>query len=222
MIRGTRQKQARRFPRPRKASTVRRPARTSHRENSRSGALTAKTRTVGRPAFQTPPKPEDLERQAALKVFDNAIRHFQKKDYERAIPLFQKLANSPVREIADRARIHLRFFESKQRQETPPKTAEAYYARGVAALNSRDFDQALQYLTKSDKLNPNQEYIHYALAAAYGLRGDADHAFSHLKTAIELRPQNRTQARHDEDFQVLAGDPRFSQLLGADAQPSRN
>ncbi|HZT69639.1 MAG TPA: tetratricopeptide repeat protein [Terriglobia bacterium] len=184
--------------------------------------MAVKTRSIGKSVPEPLPKPEDIERQAALKVFENAIRHFQKKDYERAIPLFQKLTSSPIREIADRARIHLRFFESRQRQESRPKSAEAYYALGVAALNSRDFDQALQYLAKSDKLNPNQEYVHYALAAAYGLRGDVDNAFSHLKTAIELRPQNRVQARQDEDFQVLAGDPRFSQLLGADAQPSRN
>jgi tetratricopeptide (TPR) repeat protein len=158
----------------------------------------------------------DIERETVLKNFEAAIRHFQKRDYEKARTLFETVAAGPVREIADRARVHLRFCESKRQHESRPRTAEGCYARGVAALNTRDFDQALQYLNKSDKMIPNQEYVHYALAAAYGLQGDPDHAFVHLETAIRLRPQNRVQARHDEDFQALAEDPRFARLLGPD------
>ncbi|MEJ2008399.1 MAG: tetratricopeptide repeat protein [Acidobacteriota bacterium] len=120
--------------------------------------------------------------------------------------------------MADRARVHLRYCERMRRQERPPKTAEDYYARGVAALNSRDLGLAIQYLSKSDKIKPSQEYVHYSLAAAYGLQGDPDNALSHLETAIKLRPQNRLQARLDEDFQTLAADPRFIRLLGPDGR----
>lgn len=146
------------------------------------------------------------------------MRYFQKKDYDRAVPLFEKVAAGPIFEIADRARVHLRFCESRRRQETRPKTAEGYYARGVAALNSRDFDRALQYLTKSDEMIPDQEYVLYSLAATCSLRGDSDDAIRHLERAIKLRPQNRFQARRDEDFEALAGDPRFTRLVGTDIQ----
>jgi tetratricopeptide (TPR) repeat protein len=155
----------------------------------------------------------DIERETILKSFEAAVRLFQKRDYGKALPLFEKVARGPIREFADRARVHLRFCKSKQKHESRPKTAEGCYARGVAALNSGDFDQAVQYLSKSDKMIPDQEYVHYALAAAYGRQGDQDHALSHLETAIRLRPQNRIQARQDEDFQDLAGDPRFARLL---------
>lgn len=154
---------------------------------------------------------------AVLKSFEAAVRYFRKKDYQKAAPLFQKVAAGPVREIADRARVHLSLCEQRQHQVKPPKTAEGYYARGVAALNSCDFDLAIQYLSKSDKMVPNQEYVHYALAAAYGLRGDSKPALDHLEIAIKLRPQNRVQARLDDDFQALAEDPRFIQLLAVDA-----
>ena len=162
-------------------------------------------------------KAQEAERDSVLKSFGIAIRYFRKRDYQRASELFEKVATGPVREIADRARVHLRFCERQRHQETRPKTAEGCYARGVAALNSRDFDQALEYLSKSDKMIPGQEYVHYALAAVYGLRGDPENAFNHLAEAIRLRPQNRVQARHDEDFQALAEDPRFARLLGAGA-----
>ena len=165
-------------------------------------------------------KPRDIQRETALKNFGTAIRFFHRRDYDRAAALFEKVAASPIREMADRARVHLRFCERKRQHERRPKTAEGFYARGVAALNGRDFDQALDYLNKSDKMVPDQEHVHYALAAAYGLPGDQDNAFDHLEAASRLRPQNRVQARHDEDFQALAGDSRFSRLLGADSQRS--
>jgi tetratricopeptide (TPR) repeat protein len=109
--------------------------------------------------------------------------------------------------------MHLRICEEKTRHQAAPKTAEEFYLRAVAALNGRDLELAIQYLNKSDKMVPNKEHVHYALAAAYGLQGNSDAALIHLQKAIELRPKNRVQARLDEDFQVLAGDPRFERLV---------
>lgn len=110
--------------------------------------------------------------------------------------------------------MHLRVCERKTRQQALPRTAEDFYLRGVTALNSREIESAVEFLNKSDKMAPNQEHVHYALAAAYGLQGDSDASLIHLQKAIELRPKNRVQARLDEDFQVLAGDPRFKRLVG--------
>lgn len=207
--------------RQRSASPTRRSAgskRTSRREPARRTARQARAKAGRKAATNPVRKPEDIERESTLKNFGTAIRYFRRKDYEKAAAIFEKVATGPVREMADRARVHLRFCERMRHHGSRPKTAEGYYARGVAALNSREFDQALQYLSKSDKMIPNQEYVHYALAAAYGLQGDPDHALSHLETAIKLRPQNRVQARQDEDFQVLADDPRFGKLLGPGVQ----
>jgi tetratricopeptide (TPR) repeat protein len=221
MITGTRQKRTRPSPQQRKASSTRRATGSrsaSHREAAHRSVHRVRTKTSRKTLPVTVQKPRDIERETALKNFETAIRYFQRRDYEKSAALFEKVAAGPVREMADRARVHLSFCERKRRHEKRPKTAEGYYARGVAALNSRDFDQALEYLNKSDKMIPNQEYVHYALAAAYGLQGDPDNAFSHLEAAIRLRPQNRVQARHDEDFQPLTADPRFARLLGADVR----
>ena len=227
MIRGTRQKQSRRISSRKKVSPAKRVARSSggsvRRVFTHSAASPGKKRASGKASPPPPVKTAaDIEREAILKSFETGVRFFQKRDYEKAIPLFEKVAAGPVREFADRARVHLRFCESRQKHESRPKTAEGCYARGVAALNCGDFDQAVQYLSKSDKMTPNQEYVHYALAAAYGRQGDQDHALSHLETAIRLRPQNRVQALQDEDFQTLASNPRFERLLVPQArQPVR-
>ena len=215
MIRGTRQKQTRQTPRQRKTSSARRAsASKSSSRRAVHGSAKSGVKRVAKPAA----KPLDTDRANALKNFGTAVKYFQRRDFEKAAALFEKVAAGPVREVADRAKVHLRYCERKRHHEKRPKTAEGYYARGVAALNRRDFDQALEYLNKSNKMTPNQEYVHYALAAAYGLQGDPDSAFSHLEASIRLRPQNRVQARHDEDFQALESDPRFTRLLGAGIQ----
>lgn len=220
-MRVTRQKQNRRLAGSRRPSSARRrtsSSRTSSQSATRRLAVLPSAKLREKVPPETLRKPTGVERDTSLKTFETAVRYFQKKDYEKATLLFEKVAAGPIREIADRARVHLRFCESKLHQESRPKTAEGYYARGVAALNSRDFDRALHFLAKSNEMSPNQEYVHYALAAVYGLSGNSDKAINHLEKAIELRPQNRLQARQDEDFQVLADDPRFSRLLGTGIQ----
>jgi tetratricopeptide (TPR) repeat protein len=151
---------------------------------------------------------------SALKNFEIALGHFRKQHYEKAAIFFKKAAASSVREVAERSRMHLRLCEQKNRQPKAPKTAEDFYLRGVAALNGREAEQAIQYFNQSDKMVPNKEHVQYALAAAHGLQGDLDAALIHLQKAIDLRPANRVQARFDEDFQALAADPRFGRLVG--------
>ena len=152
--------------------------------------------------------------QAAVKNFELGARAFRKQNYEKAKEIFEKLASTGVAGVAERARVHLRLCEQKlSRPIPPPRKAEDLYTLGVGALNSRRLDDAIEYLNKAQKSAPKLEHICYALAAAYSLRGDAEPALQHLREAIILRPQNRIQARRDEDFQAMAIDPRFRELV---------
>jgi tetratricopeptide (TPR) repeat protein len=127
--------------------------------------------------------------------------------------------SSPSREIAERARVHVHLCEQKlSKPAPPPKTPADYYNLGVAALNARNLDQAIQLLGKADKAAPNRDEIRFALAAAHALMGNTDAAFEHLEAAIALRPENRYLARHDEDLEPLRADPRFRNLLQADRE----
>jgi len=159
----------------------------------------------------------DPQFQAALKSFTAAARHFHKQNYEKAQELFEKVASSEVRELAVRARVHLALCENKLGRQAPaPKSATDFYDLGVAELNARHLERAIEYLNKADKSTPDREHVQYALAAAHALQGSTDIAVAHLKAAIALRPGNRYQARYDEDFQPLATDPRFQRLISGD------
>lgn len=153
---------------------------------------------------------------ASLKSYEAAVRQIQKQSYDKAIEILdQVIAEGPV-EMADRARVYLRFCRQKlQPARKTPKTAEEFYVAGISELNSNKIDQAIEYLARAQKLNPRRSEIHYALAAGYARRGDSDPAIAHLEASIHLDPQIRIQARREEDFQAVAGDPRFAVLVGS-------
>jgi tetratricopeptide (TPR) repeat protein len=150
----------------------------------------------------------------AVKNFEAGVRFFQKQNYEKAKEVFEKLAAGSVHEVANRAETYLRLCEQKLgRTVLAPKTAADYYNLGVAELNARNLNAAVEYLNKADRLAPNQDHVRYALAAAHTLLGNVDSALQHLKAAIGLRAANRFLASRDDDFRSLAADPRFRQLL---------
>ena len=152
--------------------------------------------------------------QNAVKNYELGARAFHRQNFEKAKEIFEKLASSGVVGVAERSRVHLRLCEHKLSRPVPvPKKPEDLYALGVGALNSRRLDDAIEYLDKAQKSAPKLEHVRYALAAAYSLRGDAEDALQNLKEAIALRPQNRAQAKRDEDFQALATDARFRELV---------
>lgn len=142
------------------------------------------------------------------------MRHLQRQNYRRARELFEKLVATAPLDVADRSRVLLRVcVERTMTKPQTPKTAGDFHVLGVAELNARDLERAVEHLSKAQKLQPKREEIRYALAAAYALKGETEAALEQLKASIDLRPQNRFQARHDHDFQSLTGDPRFSTLV---------
>jgi tetratricopeptide (TPR) repeat protein len=168
------------------------------------------------PTTQPVQQTQDAQYVAAIKGFELAVRQFTRQNLEKAKPLFERLTTSNCVEVADRAKLYLRLCQQKlERPAPPPKTAADYYTLGVAELNSRNLESAIQHLTKADKMQPKRDHTRYALAAAYALKGNAEAALEHLKVAIQLRPANMYQARHDEDFQSLASHPVFRSLVRA-------
>jgi tetratricopeptide (TPR) repeat protein len=199
----------------RKRSTPRASVRTRHSEAGRPlSRVRTKTGHKGL-ASQTTQRPHvDVQYQTAIRNFETGVRAFQKQNYDKAVEVFEKLVDSDARDVAERAQMHLRLCRQRTGRSGPaPKSADEYYALGVACLNARDLTQAVEHLAKADKLKPNQDHIRYALAVSHALRGTMDVAFTHLEAAFALHPENRIHARRDEDFQGLAADPRFRRLM---------
>jgi hypothetical protein len=75
---------------------------------------------------------------------------------------------------------------------------------------------AREHLDKLLKQQPRAEYVLYGLAALDCLTGHLEESLKTLGEAIQVRPALRFQARNDGDFQNLAEDPRFTELLYPD------
>jgi len=171
----------------------------------------------------TPPPPAqrggvelvDPRVQAQLKLYDEALALFHQQKFSRAKQELERVLEGPSKELADRARMHVKIAEQRMRpaHEQNPRTAEEHYQRGVTMMNIGRWDDARESLDKARKAAPKADHIHYALAALDCLTGEADSALANLKVAIQLRPENRYHARNDEDFAFLQEDPRFTELL---------
>src|ERR1700688_5065248 len=153
--------------------------------------------------------------QAQLKIYDEALALFRQQKFQRAKQELEKVIEGPSKELADRARMHVKIAEQRMKpsQEQNPRTFEEHYQRGVAMMNLGRWDDARESLDKARKLAPKADHIVYALAALDCLTGEADAALANLKIAIDLRGANRYHARNDEDFAFLQEDPRFTELL---------
>jgi tetratricopeptide (TPR) repeat protein len=153
--------------------------------------------------------------QAQMKIYDEALGLFHQQKFQRAKQELEKVIAGPSKELADRARMHIKIAEQRMKptQEQNPRTFEEHYQRGVAMMNLGRWDDARESLDKARKLAPKADHIVYALAALDCLTGEADAALANLKIAIELRGANRYHARNDEDFAFLQEDPRFTELL---------
>jgi len=160
-------------------------------------------------------EPVDPRIQQQLKQYEEAVRHFHQQKFHRAQQAFEKVLHGPSKELADRAQMHLRVCIQRitRPPSAAPRSAEDHYHQGVAMMNLGLWDEAREHLEKARKLAPKADYVFYALAALDCLTGEAEAALDKLKTAIELRPENRYHARNDDDFAFLQEDPRFTELL---------
>ena len=184
----------------------------------RSGAAGARRGSkVARPAATPESRASqraDALYQAAVKNFESGAKLFQKHHYDKALEIFEKLSAEAPAEVGSRAEAYKRMCEQRIRPSTPQaKGSGEYYDLGIAQLNARNLDAALESLTRAQKGSSDQEHIRYALAAVHALKGHSDAALEHLAAAIRLRPVNRTLAARDGDFAPLAHDPRFRQLI---------
>jgi len=162
-----------------------------------------------------PPDPDAPAKQQQLKLYEEALGHFHQQKFHRAEESLRKVTDGPSKELADRARVHLRICEQRiaKLPAPAPKSAEDHYTQGVALMNLGRWDEAREHLDRARKAAPKADHIVYAMAALDCLTGEADSAMENLKIAIQLRPENRYHARNDEDFSFLQEDPRFTELL---------
>jgi tetratricopeptide (TPR) repeat protein len=168
---------------------------------------------------------EDPRYTQALQSYESGLRLMQEHKFDKAKPHFQKVLTGPSKELSDRATVHLNICNQhlERTAATQFKTPEEHFDYAVSLMNLGDYVTAREHLDKLLKQNAKADYVIYGIAALDCLTGHVEDSLRHLDEALRLNAQLRFQARNDSDFQNLAEDPRFTELLypdpGADEEP---
>ena len=150
----------------------------------------------------------------AFQQYQAAVQLLQQGKYERALAAFEKLQpNAPV-EIRERCKM---YITTCQRQLERPTltfaTPEENFDYAVSQLNTGYYEEAREQFNNILSGYPEADYAYYGLAVLDAMTGQAQECLEHLARSIEMNPKNRLQARVDNDFQSMADDPRFTELL---------
>ena len=176
-----------------------------------------KTKMSAKKPSAPQPRPvakEDPAFTQAVQNYEAGVKALQEHKYERAKGLFEKIINSGSRELADRARVYLSTCNQQLSEGASSfKTHEEHFDYAVSLLNTGQLEQARSHLEKILKQNAKADFAFYGMAVVDCLSGQVESSLKHLSEAIRLNPQNRFQARNDSDFQSMADDPRFTELL---------
>ena len=154
----------------------------------------------------------------ALQSYESGLRAMQEHKFDKAKPHFQKVIGGPSKELTDRASVHLSTCNQHIERSTATqfKTPEEHFDFAVSLMNLGDYVTAREHLDKLLKQAPKADYVIYGLAALDCLTGHVEDSLRRLDEALRLNAQLRFQARNDSDFQNLAEDPRFTELLYPD------
>jgi len=182
--------------------------------------LTKSTGRILQMAQKTPAKKsvgDDPRFAQAVQNYEAGLRALQEHKFEKAKASLQKVIAGTNKELADRAAVHLSACNQHLDRVTNQfKSPEEHYDYAISLMNIGDYVMAREHLEKLSKQVPKADYVAYGLAALDCLTGHVEDSLRHLDNAIRMNAALRFQARNDSDFQNLAEDPRFTELLYPD------
>jgi tetratricopeptide (TPR) repeat protein len=151
---------------------------------------------------------------AQFQQYQSAVQLLQQGKFERALAAFEKLRPIAPIELKERCAM---YIATCQRQLERPNLSfasrEEHYDYAVAQLNNGYYEEAREHFATILADDPDADFALYGLALLNAMTGQTQECLSYLARAIELNPKNRLQARVDNDFQTMADDPRFTELL---------
>ena len=156
----------------------------------------------------------DPARGQILHQYESAMKLLQEGKMDKAKVAFEALLKNHAGEMSDRIRVHLsacnRHISKKQVDFT---SHEERYDYAISLVNTGFYDDAREHLDAILKADPKADFAFYGLSVLESLTGRSEACLEHLSEAMRLNPRNRIQARSDSDFQDMADDPRFTELL---------
>jgi tetratricopeptide (TPR) repeat protein len=160
------------------------------------------------------PASGDGSRAQSLALYEGALRLMQEGKYDKAHMAFSQMLAANPGELADRVRMYISAcVQQVNKTKSHFQSLEERYDYAIYLLNDGNYEDARAQFKEILAENKCADYAFYGLAVLASMTGDAHTCLEHLTEAIRLNPRNRIQARTDSDFQDMADDPRFTELL---------
>lgn len=160
------------------------------------------------------PPAADSNRAQLIASYEAALVLMQEGKYDKAHVAFDKMLLASPGDMADRIRMYINAcVQQISKGKTTFESHEEQYDYAVSLLNNGHYEDARQHFKSILDANPSADYAFYGLAVLASMTGDSHECLEHLTAAINQNPRNRIQARADSDFQDMADDPRFTDLL---------
>ena len=156
----------------------------------------------------------DPARMHRIQQYETAVRLMRDGKYDKAKATLEALLQSGPGDLVDRVRVHLAACERQMKKNVISfDSPEEQYDYAISLLNTGYYEDAREQFEAILMQHPSADYAYYGLAVMHSLTSRAEECLEQLSRAIELNPGNRIQARLDSDFQEMADDPRFTELL---------
>lgn len=184
--------------------------------NRRDPMKTASSSTVKRPRTLagTVPTSHDNVRVQTLAQYEAALRLMQEGKYDKASAAFRQLLAVSPGELSERIRMYINACSQQiAKGKMSFLSGEERFDYAISLLNEGNYADARAQFEQIIADNPCADYAFYGLAVLSSMTGSPHTCLEQLTEAIRLNPRNRIQARADSDFQDMADDPRFTELL---------
>jgi tetratricopeptide (TPR) repeat protein len=161
---------------------------------------------------------DDAARKATLAHYESALKLMQTGKYDKAHEAFDKMLATAPPDFAASIRMYIAACVAQiDKGTTEFKTHEERYDYAISLLNHGHYEDARQHFQAILQKDKSADYAFYGLALLSSMTGDTNKCIEHLTEAIRLNAQNRLQARLDSDFEAVADDPTFTELLYPEA-----
>lgn len=193
------------------------PVAPSSTANTKNDAKSSNLRRMPR-TLAGSPQPDDATRKQTLALYESALKLMQSGKFDKAHQAFSQLLETAPQDLADRIRVYVAACVAQiDKGGTKFETNEERYDYAISLLNQGQYEDARQQFQQILAQNGAADYAFYGLALLAGMTGDTEQCIDKLREAIRLNGQNRLQARADSDFEGVAEDPRFTELLYPEA-----
>jgi tetratricopeptide (TPR) repeat protein len=94
-----------------------------------------------------------------------------------------------------------------------PELANVYFNLGLALIELKQYQKAIDVYDKALSIEPNIEDAEYNKACLYAILQNKEKMLESLSKAIDEKPAHKREAREDEDFEAFRDDDDFKNLV---------